>query len=130
MRSLVKKIKPLFPKSLRGQLPDQVKIVLISPKISQRLNKIYLGRSRSANVLSFYYGKKYGEVLICPSVIREEARTRKNPYDYQMTWMVMHGMIHLAGLHHEKSKFYAARVGKLERKILGVLCPVGRGAKS
>lgn len=63
----------------------------------------------------------YGEILVCPEVVRREAREQGNTYKYQMTWMIIHGILHLAELHHERSKKAARRVELLERQILNKL---------
>lgn len=64
------------------------------------------------------YDKEYGEIIVCPAVIRAEARKQKHTFRYQMTWYIVHGMIHLSGLHHEKSRRTAERVERLEKQIL------------
>ncbi|MFY9462876.1 MAG: rRNA maturation RNase YbeY [Candidatus Sungiibacteriota bacterium] len=63
-------------------------------------------------------GRTYGEIIICPAIIRVEAKTQKHTFQYQMTWMIAHGMIHLSGLHHEKSSALAKRVTALEERIM------------
>ena len=60
----------------------------------------------------------YGEIIVCPAVIRREAKAQKHSFDYQMTWMILHGMIHLAGVHHERSQLTTERVEILEKNIL------------
>lgn len=105
-------------KFLRKRLPRRIVTVGIPRQESQRLNLIYRRKNKPASVLSFLYSSDYGEILICPEVVRREAKEQGNSYKYQMTWMVIHGMLHLAGLHHEKSKTLAARFSKLESKIL------------
>ncbi len=126
---LVKKVWPLLPRILLRQLPRKIEIVSVAEKRSRLLNLIYRRKNKPANVLSFLYGldvsrrsrqakADYGEILICPVLIRREAKKQGNTYKYQMTWMVLHGMIHLAGLHHEESRRLAERVEKLEHSIL------------
>lgn len=90
----------------------------VSEKESARLNRAYRAKRTPANVLSFLYGKGYGEIIVCSSVIRREARAQKHSYKYQLAWMIVHGMIHLSGLHHEKSRMTAERVERLEKQIL------------
>ena len=63
----------------------------------------------------------YGEILTCPEVIKREAKEQGNTQEFQMTWMIVHGMIHLAGVHHEKSSIAEKKVGEIERKILSKL---------
>lgn len=110
-----------MPKREALKLPKEIAVISLSQKKSRELNLAYRKKDRPANVLSFRYDEKYGEILVCPAVIREEAKTQKKSYHCQMTWMVLHGMLHLAGLHHEKSKSMAKRTEKLEQKILDIL---------
>ena len=98
-----------------------IAVISLSVQKSRELNRIYRKKNKSANVLSFRYDSQYGEILVCAQIIRREARTRGNLYARQMTWMVAHGMLHLAGLHHEEYKSVAKRVEKLEQQILGTL---------
>ena len=60
----------------------------------------------------------YGEIIVCPSIVRAEAKAQRHTYQYQMTWMIVHGMIHLSGLHHEQSEKLAEQIERLERKLL------------
>ena len=100
------------------KLPKKVSVVLVGSKQAQFFNLKYKKKNKPTNVLSFLYGKDYGEVLICPEVVKEEAKAQGNSYKYQMTWMILHGILHLAGMHHERSRSAAGRVEKLEEKIL------------
>jgi|GEM_PF-1119003 len=60
----------------------------------------------------------YGEIIVCPSLIRVEAKAQQHTFEYQMTWMIAHGMIHLSGLHHEVSAADSKKSEALEKKIL------------
>ncbi len=99
-------------------MPADIQIVEVSEKESRRLNFIYREKAKPANVLSFFYDKEYGEIIVCPVLIRREAKAQDNSFEYQMTWMIVHGMIHLSGLHHEKSDAAARRAEKAEQAIL------------
>lgn len=106
---------------IRNKLPKKIVIVAISTQKSQNINWEFRKKSEPANVLSFYYGPKYGEILVCPEVIRLEAKKQGNFFHYQMTWMILHGMMHLAGRHHEQSPTVARYLEKLETKILRII---------
>ena len=114
----MRKIRSALPAALGRKLPRQIEIVPIREPEARRLNRRYRARRRAANVLSFRYGSDYGEILVCPQVIRRDAASTGNTYSYQLTWMVLHGMIHLAGLHHEKSAALARRTQKMESGIM------------
>ncbi len=105
-----------FPKYNQKKLPREVALIEISKKTSQELNRRYRKKNKSTNVLSFRYGPEYGEILLCPEIIKKEAKAQGNTYKYQMTWMVVHGMMHLGGFHHEKGA--AEKAEKLEERIL------------
>ena len=118
---IVNKIRTLFPKNLSYKLPREIGVVLLKPEESVRLNKIYRNKKEATNVLSFNYSPDYGEILICPEIVKKEAKERGNTQAFQMTWMIVHGMIHLAGLHHESSIYAAQKTPVLERSILAKL---------
>lgn len=150
MSASYRKISKLFPAAIRKRLPQEIRVVEISEAKARWLNRKYLGKNYPANVLSFRYelppslnpspqkgretlrrGREvpiYGEILVCPEIIRREAKNAGNPYRYQMTWMIIHGIIHLAGIHHESSSAAAQRVARLESKILRRLA--GKKAQS
>lgn len=117
----VNDIRDLLPKRLQRKLPQEVAVISLSEARSQELNRIYREKDQPTNVLSFRYDEKYGEVLLCPAVIRQEAKLVGNTYRYQMTWMVVHGMLHLAGMHHEESATVAKLVEEIEAKIVDKL---------
>ncbi len=116
--ALVKKIKRLLPLVIRNRLPHAAEVVSINSKEALVLNRSYRRKNRPANVLSFHYGKDYGEILVCPEVIRREAKAQGNTYKYQMTWMILHGMLHLAGIHHENLQQSSRLAGHIEPELL------------
>lgn len=123
-RALVK----LVPSSIRIRLPRDIYAVLLTSKESQFFNRRHRNKDKPANVLSLRYNADYGEILVCTEVIRREAKKQGNSFKYQMTWMILHGMLHLAGIHHESSRIMAERVEKLEHSILAKV--IGKKAQS
>jgi probable rRNA maturation factor len=115
---MYKKILKLFPVNFKKRLPREVALIHIGEKESKRLNRVYRKKNKPANVLSFRYSSQYGEILVCPAVIRQEAKKAKISYTRQMTRMVIHGMVHLSGLHHEKSREAAKKFDRLEQKMI------------
>ena len=99
-------------------MPADIQIVTVSEKESRALNSRYRKKHKPANVLSFHYSKEYGEIIICLVVIRREAKAQKHSFEYQLAWMIVHGMIHLAGMHHEKSRMMTQKVVRIEDQVL------------
>ncbi len=120
MKQMASVIRSHFPRQLKKRLPRKIRVVSIEPGRSRILNKIYRGRDLPTNVLSFRYDSEYGEIFLCPSVIRKEARASGNSIRAQTAWMIIHAMIHLAGIHHERSRRDEARARALEENILHI----------
>lgn len=118
---LIKKTKKILPKKIFSKLPQEIGVVLLSAEESAKLNSIYRNKRKATDVLSFYYNPNYGEILICPKIVKEEAAQQRNPQDFHMTWMIVHGILHLAGVHHEDSLDQERRFLRIERDILGKL---------
>ncbi|MBI4123012.1 MAG: rRNA maturation RNase YbeY [Parcubacteria group bacterium] len=98
-------------------------IVLLEKKRMLELNRIYRKKDRAANVLSFPFddaqGKPIpelglGEVVLCPSEIRKNAKEYGISYKRAMAWMLVHGILHLIGYTHSqmasKEKSYRSRI--------------------
>jgi len=108
-----------FPIDIQKHLPKEIASIEVSSAKSQQLNWTYRKKRTPANVLSFFYSLEYGEIIVCPVLIRAEAKRQGNSFQYQMTWMIVHGMLHLAGVHHEASANKAERrFEQIERRVL------------
>ena len=117
-QSLVKKITCFLPHTLGKHVPLNIVIIEANPQESLRLNLAYRKNNKPANVLSFYYSADYGEIIVCPVLIRKEAKKEGCSCSFQMTRMIVHGILHLAGLHHEKSRYAEKKTDHLEHIIL------------
>jgi len=119
--SFSKDIVKYLPLAIKKRLPKEIAVIEISSRESLKLNRRYRNKRKPANVLSFLYGREYGEIILCPAIIKKDAKKQAHTKVFQMTWMVLHGMLHLAGLHHERSHVFAKKVEKIEQEILSAL---------
>ncbi len=117
-------IRRSLPRTVRSRLPRDVNTIRVSAATARRLNRVYRGKGATPNVLSFRYGDDYGEIVLCLPIIRREAKRQGNSVRFQLTWMILHGMLHLAGMHHERSLRASRSVEALERRILRNLFPL------
>lgn len=108
----------VFPEYLKNRLPRDIRLVEIQLEESRRLNCAYRAKNKAAQVLSFRYGGAYGEILFCPSAARKEAAKEKCSYASYRVRVLVHGLLHLAGVHHEKSERRAHEAERLEEKIV------------
>lgn len=88
-------------------------MIVVTALISRQLNRRYRRRDRPTNVLSFDYAHSRrsselhpvdGEIILCPAVIRREAREQQRRYPAYFRFLVQHGLIHLLGLDHQTSQ--------------------------
>ena len=98
---------------------------------SARLNARYRGRDRPTNVLSFPQPplpartraavRALGDLVICPTVLRGEARAQAKTLRAHWAHLVVHGTLHLIGYDHER----AADARRMERREIAVLRRLG-----
>jgi rRNA maturation RNase YbeY len=47
--------------------------------------------------------EKEGEIIMCPTVIKKEAKNFEKTFDQFLGFLVIHGMLHLKGLEHSST---------------------------
>ncbi len=102
-------------RTTKGTLPDvpflqikekvlgkkyELSIAFISPSEMQAINKEHRNKDYATNVLSFPFSEKEGEILICLSVVRKEAKNFEMSYRDFIIKLLIHGMLHLKGYDH------------------------------
>ena len=106
----------------------EVSVTLLDPGQMQDLNKRYRNKDAPTDVLSFPLGEislpgytvnTIGDLFICPQYAAHKAEGEGISLDDKMSWLVVHGVLHLLGYDHERSTKEAAEMGRLEKQILG-----------
>ncbi len=87
-------------------------IAFVNIKKSQEINKKYRNKDKPANILSFSLRKNEGEIIMCPEVIKKEAKNFDKTFRQFLNFLIIHGMLHLKGFKHGK------KMKKLEKKYL------------
>ena len=105
----------------------EVSLNLVGEAKIRELNKKYRGKDKVTDVLSFpleedkmvQYGiLPLGDIFICFSVAETQAAEEKISIEKKLAHLTIHGLLHLSGLDHERSKNEADRMFSLEQKIL------------
>lgn len=103
--------------------PAVVTLRFVARAEGRRLNREFRGKDYATNVLSFPYSDGAplaGDVVICAPVVASEAREQGKGIQAHYAHLVVHGLLHLQGLDHERAG--AAKVMESrERAILGAL---------
>ena len=109
----------------------EISVLLVSPARSRQLNQRYRGKNAPTNVLSFpapvvplHVTRRattaavgLGDLVICPSVLRTEARAQQKSVRDHWAHLFVHGLLHLAGFDHEHDD-EAQRMERREIRIL------------
>jgi probable rRNA maturation factor len=114
----------------------EVAVRVVAAAESRALNKLWRGKDKPTNVLSFpapeqtRRGKPrdvalpLGDLVICAQVVRQEAIRDGKPLEAHWAHMVVHGVLHLAGYDHEAGRREQIR---MERREISVLKRFGIG---
>ncbi len=78
----------------------ELSVAFVGTAESKRLNKLYRGKNKPANILSFPLGKKEGEIIICPKEARKDAPKFGRDYKAFLSFLFIHGLFHLKGFRH------------------------------
>lgn len=104
-------------------IDKELNIVFIDKYGIKELNSNFRGIDSETDVLSFSYDEDeiFGEVVICPEVIRDQAKEYGNTFEEELTYMLIHGILHLAGYDHENDREKAKEMFDLQEKIFNVI---------
>ena len=75
-------------------------LVFCSPKESQERNKEYREKDYPTNILSFPLDEREGEIYICLSIARKDAKKFEMSYEKFLHLLLIHGCLHLKGHGH------------------------------
>jgi probable rRNA maturation factor len=103
-------------------IDGEITVRIVDADEGQRLNREFRGKDYATNVLSFPYSAKplEGDLVICAPVVAREAREQGKPLRAHHAHMLVHGLLHLAGLDHERAS-QANRMESRERAVLARL---------
>ena len=97
----------------------------------RRLNRDYLGRDKSTNVISFSMQEGdypelnpelLGDVVISADTAAREAGEAGMSFAARLAFLLLHGILHLTGYDHERSgEAEAARMEEKERELFALL---------
>ena len=94
----------------------------------KKLNRKFRKKDKPTDVLSFDLKGPFGvaecmdnflgEIIICPTVVKENAKKYKVSVKSEMLKVFVHGILHLCGYDHEKSKKEEELMEKKQEKYL------------
>jgi len=117
--SLINKTKGKLPRLPFLLLKEEIlgkkyslSIAFVSERQSKEINKKHRNKNKPTNILSFLLGKNNGEIIMCPTLIKKEAKNFERTFSQFLGFLVIHGMLHLKGFEH------GTEMEKMEEKYL------------
>ena len=100
----------------------RVTLRYVAESEGRRLNRDFRGKDYATNVLTFIYSSRplEGDIVICAPVVAREARAQGKSVQAHHAHLLVHGLLHLQGMDHERAseaKVMEAR----ERRVLASL---------
>ncbi len=84
---------------------SEISVALVNDQAIKKLNKIYLRKSKTTDVLAFSgSGKELGEIIICYDQIKRQAGLYNNNVKQELIFVLVHGLLHLLGLNDKTEK--------------------------
>ena len=109
-----------FPRVLKQK---ELILVFLDRASAKKLNLQFRGRNYATDVLSFdpIDPQSLGELVICPQVLKKQAKEHELSYNLELGYMVLHGILHLLGFDHEESEEDAEIMFKLQDEIFDAI---------
>ena len=118
-KALQQTIQYLRQEGLWTTKSKELVVVTLTPLKIAAINAKFRGKKKPTDVLSFAGSepKVLGELLLCPRVLRKQAKVVGHSYDLEFIYMVIHGVLHLIGYDHERSDKDAREMYRLQDVI-------------
>ena len=106
-------------------------ILLVHDAEITRINNQYRNKNQATNVLSFPFAdgadaslaslpiKELGDIIISVDTALREAIVYRQSFHQRMTWLLVHGLLHLLGYDHERSPGEEEKMLARENELLG-----------
>ena len=116
-----------------------ISVFITDDKEMKKLNKEYLDRDYTTDVLSFEIKEKLedgslylGDIVVNKDQAKRQAKTYENDFEEEISELVGHGVLHLLGIHHKGDgieKDSKKALEKMDRKIMKKNKPVTKISK-
>jgi len=107
----------------------ELSLALVGNREIHELNLRYRNKDEPTDVLSFPLWEKpptgtqiLGDVVISIEQAEKQARKRKRTLEEELETLLIHGILHLLGYDHERSRREAKIMREMEKKIHRALC--------
>lgn len=109
-------------KVLKGEnKKGDLSIALVCGRRMKGINKKYRKKDKATDVLSFENTIGLGEIIICLEAVKKSAKKFNLDYNKELARVLIHGILHILGYDHEKSKKQFQIMKKKEEYYLSLV---------
>ncbi len=112
--------------------PDgELSLLIVDNDEIQNINRDYLERDKPTNVISFamqegegggVQPQLLGDVVISAERAAEDAQEAAIPFEHELVFLMLHGILHLLGYDHERGTAeQAVEMEEKEREVFSLL---------
>jgi len=131
MASRLKRVAERILSALACHEETELSVSIVGDRTIRGINREYLARDRPTNVISFPLQEgecagiaphALGDVVISADTAAREAAQGGMETFERLSFLLLHGILHLCGYDHERSgEAEALRMEKKERELFGLL---------
>ena len=94
-------------------------VAFVSALEIKKLNKRYLKKDRQTDILSFspIEDNSLGELVLCVEQIKKQAQENQLSFKEEIAYLLLHGLLHLLGYHHEAGGAEAKKMYQIQDEI-------------
>lgn len=101
----------------------ELAIIFLNPATAKETNQEYRGKNYATDILSFEGDQdSLGELVICPQVLKAQAKEHGHSFRAELGYMLIHGVLHLLGYDHEASKKEEKKMFQIQDQVFDRLC--------
>lgn len=102
------------------KLKKEIVLVFVDATVQKKINSEFRGKRYATDVLSFVSEdpqNSMGELVLCPEVIRIQAKEHGLSFREELAYMVLHGILHLLGYDHETGARQAKIMFEIQDRV-------------
>ena len=101
------------------KIKDDLTVVFLDPAPAKKLNHQFRKKKYATDVLSFSSDLpgELGELVMCPQVLQRQAKEHGLSLKAELSYMLIHGVLHLLGYDHEKSEREAQKMFRIQDQL-------------
>lgn len=101
-----KLLESIVRKVLKGEkVKKNIEVAFVKEKEIKALNKKYRRKDKATDVLSFgTIDDLLPQIVICIEIVKKNAKEDKIPFKQELSKVLIHGILHLVGMNHIKTK--------------------------